>query len=168
LTRKVPTKNYIIVIGLVVLAICACLAFNNLYNIYLENRISTSPLANKEILYEDLKNATTDIEADTFLLISYVENKDIYENEKEIKKYLNKQNLLDNVLYLNVTDYLTNENLIDEINNTLGLEDNLKISSLPALIYYRDGTVTYTIDSKDGLINKGDFQHIIDMYELAS
>ena len=166
--KIIPIKNYVIAFGVVILIICGCFAFYNLYHIYQENKISTSPLANKEILYVDLKNATNDIDADTFLLISYVQDKNVHSNELEIKKYLNKKNLLNNVIYLNATEYLTDENFIKDINSTLELKDNLSIEVLPALIYYRDGSVAYTVDSKEHLINKGDFEHIVDMYELAS
>lgn len=166
--KIIPIKNYVITIGVVILIICGCFAFYNLFQIYQENKISTSPLANKEILYVDLKNATDDIDADTFLLISYVEDRNIHNNELEIKKYLNKKNLLDNVLYLNATEYLNDSNFINDINSTLGLNKNLSIEVLPALIYYRDGSVAYTVDSKDHIINRGDFEHIVDMYELAS
>lgn len=169
MTKKIiPVKNYIITFGVVILIICGCLAFSNLYMIYQENRIGVSPLSNKEILYVDLKNATEDIDADTFLLISYVEDKIVHDNEVEIKKYLNKRNLINNVIYLNATEYLHDENFITEINQTLNLSSKNKIEVLPAIIYYRDGSVAYTIDSKNHIINKGDFEHIVDMYELAS
>lgn len=169
MTKKIiPVKNYIITFGVVILIICGCLAFYNLYGIYQENKISVSPLSSKQILYVDLKNATEDIDADTFLLISYVEDKIVHDNEVEIKKYLNKRNLINNVIYLNATEYLHDENFITEINQTLNLNNKNKIEVLPALIYYRDGSVAHTIDSKDHIINKGDFEHIVDMYELAS
>lgn len=166
--RIIPVKNYVIAFGFVILIICGCFAFYNLYGIYQENKISVSPLSNKEILYVDLKNATEDIDADTFLFISYVEDKTVHDNEVEIKKYLNKRNLINNVIYLNATEYLNNENFINEINETLNLKNKNKIEVLPALIYYRDGNVAHSIDSKDHIINKGDFEHIVDMYELAS
>ena len=94
--KSIPPKNYLILFGIVLLVICACFAAYNLYNIYQENKVRTSPLANKEVLYEDLKNATIEIDADTFLVISYIQNREIHNNENEIKKYLNKNNLLDN------------------------------------------------------------------------
>ena len=63
---------------------------------------------------------------------------------------------------------MNDSNFINDINSTLGLNKNLSIEVLPALIYYRDGSVAYTVDSKDHIINRGDFEHIVDMYELAS
>lgn len=166
--RKIPTKNYIILIGVIVLVITACLATYNLYNIYKENKIKTSPLSVNEILYEDLKNATKEINADTFLVISYTEDEKVHKNEVEIEKMLSKEELIDNVMYLNVTDYMLEEGFIEELNSVLKLKDNLSVATLPAVVYYKDGEVVKTIDSKDGLLNKGNFQQLIDMYELAS
>lgn len=166
--KIIPPKNYIILFGIIILVVCACFASYNLYNIYQENKISTSPLANKEVLYEDLKNTTVEIDADTFLVISYVQNREIHNNENEIKKYLNKNNLMDNVMYLNISEYINEPNFLDDLNKTLKLDGNLKIKSFPALIYYKEGIATYKIDSTEHLLNKGDFEQIIDMYDLAS
>ena len=84
--RKIPPINYVILFGIFVLVICACFAANNLYNVIRENRISTSPLATKQVLYEDLRNTTQEINADTFLVISYVQDDEVHENEVEIEK----------------------------------------------------------------------------------
>lgn len=153
--KKIPTKNYIILFGLIVLILCACLAFYNIFNIYNENKLNTSPLSSKQVLYEDLKNATKEIDADTFLLISYTQNKKVFNNEKEIKKYLNKNNLMDNVMYLDVTEYMNDENFTEDINKVLKLENNLQVKVFPAIVYYKDGNAAYSVDSSSGLINKG-------------
>ena len=81
---------------------------------------------------------------------------------------LEKKDLLDNVMYLNVTEYRLQEGFITELNTVLKLKDNLTIETLPAIVYYKDGEAVKTIDSKDGLLNVGNFQQLIDMYELAS
>lgn len=166
--REIPTKNYAILVGVILLIICACFAFYNLYNIYQENKVKTSPLATTSILYEDLKNATKEIDADTFLVVSYVQDKDVHESERQIKKLLNKKNLLDNVMYLDITDYRTEENFKDDLNKVLKLEGKTIIKEFPAVVYYKDGVPTKTIDSRDHLLNSNDFAQMIDSYELAS
>lgn len=168
MAKKIPTKNYVILFGIAVLIVCGCLAFYNVYNEVKDNNISTSPLSTHEVLYTDLKDTTEEMNDDTFMLISYVQDEEVHNNEKAIRKMLNKKNLLDNVLYLDVTNYKDQEGFIDEINKTLKLEDNLKITKIPAVIYYKEGVPTIMLDSRDHLINQGDFEHIIDMYQLAS
>lgn len=169
MTRKtIPPRNYLILIGLIVLVICACFAFYNIYNIIQENKNNTSPLANKEVLYEDLKNTTTELDADTFLVISYTNDSTVHNNEVAIKKYLNKINLLNNIMYLNVSEYLDDEEFLGELNKTLGLKDLLEIKKYPALVYYKEGVPTYTVDSTDHLLNKEDFAQLVEMYDLAN
>ncbi len=166
--KKINTKNYLILIGMVILVISACFATNNLYKVIKENQISKSPLATNEVLYEDLKNTTVEINADTFLVVSYVHDEEVHNNEKAIKKLMNKHNLIDNVMYLDITEYRTDKNFLKEINETLNLHDNLQIKKFPAVIYYKEGVPTYIDDSTDHVLNSGDFEQIIDMYNLAS
>lgn len=166
--KSIPPKNYIILVGVVILIICACFASFNLYSIYKENRNSASPLAKMEVNYDDLKNTTKEMPADAFLVISYLYDEDVHANEVKIRKVLNRKNLLDNVMYLDITEYKNDEEYLKELNKTLNLEDPLTIEKFPAVVYYKEGSPTVTMDSKDHLLNADDFEQIIDMYQLAS
>lgn len=161
----IPKKNYLILIGTIILIISACFAIFNIYNIYQETKIKSSVLDKKSIKYEDISETTNDMSANTFLLISYSQNSKVYQNEKDIKQLLKKNNLLDNLLYLDVTDKREDENLINDLNEKLKLDDNNKITAIPAVIYYNENKVTYV---KSGNVTKDDFAQIIDMYNLAS
>ena len=164
-TKVIPKKNYLILIGTILLIISACFATFNIYNIYQETKIKKSVLDKKSIKFKDLGEITNDLSANTFLIIGYSQNSKIYQNEKEIKSLLKKNNLLDNVLYLDVTDIKESETLINDINEKLKLEEGNRISSVPAVIYYNENKVTYV---KDGTVTKDDIAQIIDMYNLAS
>jgi hypothetical protein len=164
-TKTVPTRNYFILVGMIVLIITACFAIFNIYNIYQESKITKSVLAKNSVKFEDLSEITKEMSADTFLIVGYTQNNKIYQNEKEIKQLLNKNNLLDNVLYLDATDKMIEENFIEELNNTLELENNNKITSIPAIVFYSNNEVTYV---KSGSVTKDDIAQIIDMYNLAS
>ena len=148
MTKKIiPSRNYLILIGVIILVISACFAFYNLYNIYKDNKSKTSPLANKEVLYEDLKETTKELDADTFLVISFTSDEQIHNNENEIKKYLKNNNLIDNVMYLNVSELMTEQNFLRDLNATLNLAENLEIKKFPALVYYKEGIIDmYEID----------------------
>lgn len=165
---KIPRKNYFIIFGVVVLIFCACLAATNIYRVIQDNRTHKSPLAIHQVLYEDLKNTTIEMNNDAFLVISYTGDDEVYNNEKEIKKMLNKQNMLDDVTYLDVTKDHLNADFITDLNEVLNLSNNLKIKTFPAVIYYRNGVATYMVDSSNHMMNVSDFEKIIDMYELAS
>lgn len=162
-------KNYLVLSGLIILTLVICLAFYNIYNIIENKKISSSPLgtSTSTVLYKDLYNTTKDLDADTFLVISYTETDKIYNTEKNIKKFLKKKNLLDNVIYLDVTEERNSEGFIDEINTTLALNSE-KIKTLPAVVFYKDGVPMYVIDSTDHLLGTQDFEKLMDMYEIAS
>lgn len=166
--KHIPTKNYIIVLGLIVLVLCACLAAFNIYKAYEENSIKTSPLDNQSVLYTDFKTSTKEINADTFFVISYTRDVDVNKNEKAIYKSLKKKNLLDNVLYLDVTEYKDGEDVVSVINNNLKLKDGLEVKQIPALVFYKDGVAVKTVDSREHLLSSDDFDQIIDEYQLAS
>ncbi len=73
MAKKIPTKNYVILVGIALLIICACFAFYNVYNEIKDDNISSSPLWTHQVLYEDLPDPTVEMNADTFLLISDVQ-----------------------------------------------------------------------------------------------
>ncbi len=163
-TKKIPTKNYLIVFGMILLIISACFAIYNLCNIYKENKITKSVLDKNIIKYEDLVDITKDMSADTFLIIGYTQDSKVYQNEKEIKQLLKKQNLLDHVLYLDMSEKKNESNYLEELNDVLKLTDNNKITAIPALVFYREGAVTNVVS---GGVRKDDIAQIIDMYSLA-
>lgn len=164
--KEIPKKNYIILILLVLLVISACFAFANLYNIYQTNKISVSPLENNRIHYDDLKNATVDIGADTFLVISYLNDKNVYNAEKRIKTFLDQNNLVDNVMYLNATEHMKDDGFINELNKVLNLNNEIK--TLPAVVFYQDNNVKKVVDSSDTLLNSDAFKELIELYVKAS
>ncbi len=166
--RNIPRKNYIILIGLIILIICACFASYNLYQYYKDSKVNVSPLATNVVLYDDLKSTTVEINADTFLVISYLQDKTVHENENDIKRVLKKKNLIDNVMYLDITELKDDDNFMEDLNNTLKLEDNLRISAFPAVVFYKEGKPSYTADSDNHILNADDFEQLIDMYNLAS
>jgi len=86
MAKKIPTKNYVILFGIAVLIVCGCFAFYNVYNEVKDNNISSSPLSTHQVLYEDLTDTTVEMNADTLLLVSYVQDESVHNNEKEIRK----------------------------------------------------------------------------------
>ena len=164
MARKIPTKNYLIVLGMIILIISACFAIYNLKNIYHENKITKSVFSKNSIKYEDLGNITKDMSADTFLIIGYTQDSKVYQNEKEIKQLLKKQNLLDHVLYLDMSEKKNEDNYLEDLNVTLKLEGINMIKSIPALVFYHEGEVTKVVSEG---VRKDDIAQIIDMYSLA-
>ena len=165
---KSNKKHYVLISGIVVLICCAIFSAINISQKMDRDDINISPLATNEILYTDAKNALKEINADTFLVVSYTGDATIHKTEKDIEKYLKRVNLLDNVMYLDAKLYIGKENYIYDLNKLLKLDDTNKISKLPAVIFYKDGSISEVRDSKKSMINKDTFKKYIDNNGLAS
>ena len=101
--KKNRIKNhYILILGICVLIGCAIFSAISVFNKVEKDDVNKSPLATNEILYTDIKNALKEINADTFLVISYTGDIQVHKNEKEIEKYLKKINLLENLKLLKI------------------------------------------------------------------
>ena len=51
-------------------------------------------------------------------------------------------------MYLDMKDYLNDENYLDSLNKVLKLKENSEIRSLPAVVFYKNGVVEYVSNSK--------------------
>lgn len=171
--KIIPKRNYFIIIGLIITILCACLACYNLYHIFEETNLEESPLAVKKVLINDLNNSIKDMDADTLLFISYTKNKKIHQMEKKIFNYLDEELLLDNILYLDVTEEYysdmskNNSEIINLVNSKLNLKKKYKITELPAVIYYSEGKAIYSADSSKKIINVNTIKKIVNNYMVG-
>ena len=167
--KKAKFKNhYILILGICVLVVCAIFSAINVFNKIDKDDVNKSPLATNEILYTDIKNALKEINADTFLVVSYTGDIQIHKNEKEIEKYLKKVNLLDNVMYLDMKNYINEENCLSNLNKALNLKNDNILTSIPAVVFYKNGTVETVSNSQNGTLGKDIFKNYIEQNGLAS
>ena len=78
--KKIPTRNYFIVLVVSVLVIIACLYLRTFYLTYRNNKLSTSVFSSqkiKQINTKDINFALTET-GDVLLYVSYTGNNDIY------------------------------------------------------------------------------------------
>ena len=163
-TKEISKTNYFILGALIVLVISICTATYNVYSIYKEYKKGlVSPLnISKEVDYKELSSTTNEMLEDTFLVISYSGDEDIYENEKALKLVFRKYELLDNIIYVDVTEAMEEENFIEDLNKALSLDDNHKVTAVPTIIYFKEGTVKSVIKSKNGIIDSETLKSIIE------
>ena len=167
-TKKKYKNHYILILGICVLIGCAIYSAVNVFNKVEKDDVNKSPLATNEILYTDIKNALREMNADTFLVVSYTGDIQVHKNEKEIEKYLKKMNLLDNVVYLDMKNYINDENYLTNLNKTLKLKGDNEILALPAVVFYKNGSVESVSNSTNGSLEKSIFKNYIDQNGLAS
>ena len=99
-----------------------------------------------------------------FILITYQNNEDNYNLEKGLKPIIDKYKLNDSFYYLNIDGIKEEDNYLTRLNNTFNTD---KIKKVPIILYYRDGKILDTVSrDDDNTINAGDFQKLIDIYEI--
>ncbi len=162
--REIPKTNYFILAGIVILIICLCSATFNVVRIYKEYKLGkVSPLnISKEVDFSELSSAINEMSEDTFFVISYSGDEDIYQNEKNLKIIFRKNELLDNIIYVDVTEEMEKDGFYDEINSSLGLSGDLKITTVPTIVYFKEGTVKAIAKSKNGIVDSENLKTIIE------
>ena len=111
--RNIPTKNYYMVLLVSVLLIILTIYVRNMYLSYRITRINDSVFADKsinQINTEDF-NFTLSETSEAILYVSYTGSKEVYSMEKKLYRELKKKDLIEKVIYWNVTDVDQNDYL---------------------------------------------------------
>lgn len=139
-TKNIPFKNYIILSVVLILSVVGVVYFYMWYDELKTNSINT-PIMNN---YLSVINYN---EIDTYL----IENKNVIvyasslndENtrkfEKKFKKIIRKYGLKNEILYLDLTNNKSLNNIIQ----------NFKLTSMPCIIVFEDGIVSDVYSIKD-------------------
>lgn len=159
--RVVPRKNYLYLLIMLIIVVFITFSIVKIGKYYDEKKLEKSYFDGyiSEVTLKDMKNILTEPSSEMFIIITEVNNEEIYRQEKDIKKVIKKRDIRDNIMFI---DYTDNKNDLSELNKVLG--SNIK--SIPAIIYYKNGELIKTIDSSNGLLNAFEFEKLLDSYEV--
>ena len=160
--KEIKKTNYFILVSMIILILSLCTATYNIYSIYRNNKANnTAPLnLTKEVQYSELTNTTADMNEDVFLVLSYLGDEDIYQNQKNLKLVFRKYGLLDNIIYVDITEEYEKDGFLNEINELLGLTD-FKITEVPTIIYFKEGKPSAIVKTTNGIIDSWSLEEII-------
>ena len=160
--REIKKTNYFILVAMIVLILSICTATYNIYSIYKNNKANyTSPLnLTKEVQFSELNDTTLEIGEDAFLVLSYYGDEDIYQNQKNLKLVFRRYGLLENIIYVDVTQEYEKEGFYNKLNEVLKLKD-FKVDKVPSIIYYKEGKPTAIATSTNGIIDSSSLEDII-------
>ena len=154
--RKIPMKNYIILGVVIIFTMLILYYFYMWVDVYKESKINI-PIMDKYmtvINYNELDNYIVE-NPDTIVYVSILEDENIREFEKKFKvKYKNNQ--IDNeVLYMNITDDIKNNNLKNEMISKYSV-NTLNITNVPLIMVFEDGILNsiYSISDNGYDIDK--------------
>ncbi|MBQ3021445.1 MAG: hypothetical protein IJD92_04415 [Bacilli bacterium] len=158
--RVVPKKNYVILLFMITIIVILTFIIFDLNSKYTSSKLESSYLSGyiPEITLNEVNNVLSEPESEMFILITETNNKDVYNFENGLKKVIKKYDLVNNFIYI---DYLKNNNL-----NKINLLFDSNIKAVPAIIYLKDGKFVKNIDSSESFLNAGEFEKLLEEYEL--
>ena len=164
--RNIPTKNYYMVLLVSVLLIILTIYVRNMYLSYRITRINDSVFADKsinQINTEDF-NFTLSETSEAILYVSYTGSKEVYSMEKKLYRELKKKDLIEKVIYWNVTDVDQNDYL--SILRSSFPDIKSQINAAPMLIYIKDGQGVEAMSSELKMIDSKVLDNLINKYEI--
>lgn len=165
--KKIPTRNYFIVLVVSVLVIITCLYLRTFYLTYRSNKLNTSVFSSQKIRQintKDVNFALTET-GDVLLYVSYTGDSEIYNNEKKMYDILEKKELLDDIIYWNVSDYGDSTDYISTLKKQFSdIKD--EITNAPLLIYIKDGKAVEAMSSELKTIDYKVLNKMIEKYGI--
>jgi len=170
--KKIPSKNYIYALLILVGGIVLTLYIFEWVNVKKEEKLMNSYLITSNTIdstikdFDSLNQILKETSSSYFIYLSYTNDEDVYNFEKELKRIIDNYNLSDNFYYMDLTDIKeNNKNYMNEIKNKLEIND---IERVPALIYVHKGKIEKS-NILDGINNTmlkiSDIENLLDIYE---
>ena len=165
--NSIPLKNYLITI--VLMAACIFLVIYALkwYEVKRIEKYGTSYLiktktVNMEISdYEEIEQVFMEAPSDYYILINYLNDKNSYKLETNLKNIIDNYDLNDLFYYINVTELKENDdNYLEKLNKTLKIDNEIK--TVPVILFYHNGKLAEKIYSAN------DFKKILQVYQVES
>lgn len=147
--EKKGLKNYIILIVIFILCWGLTLYLCEWYKVYNDYEKQTPVIRGtlSEITYDDLDHYVVDVPSViVYICTSYDDNCRNF--EKNFKKYVNKNDLNDSIVYLNITN-IDKQQFINDFNNKYNYKGKLT-GNYPAFVSFKDGKINSVLQTTDG------------------
>ena len=166
--KALSYKNYLLGFGVVLGIIFIILYFNKWHQVkeqekYLNSYLMTNNTISLEIT--DI-NAIDSVLSETpnyyFVYISYTQDKNIYNLEKNLKPIIDDYDLQNNFYFINVTNIKEkNKKYKEDIAKELKIESNI-IKNVPVILYFKNGVLINTVN------NSKDFENLLKEQNIKS
>ena len=134
--KEIPLKNYILLSIVLILTIVVVIYFFLWKNTYEKSKLQT-PILDDYLLvinYNELNNYLVE-NKDAIIYVSKLKDESIRLFENKFKNIINKNNLNNKILYLDLTEELKENNIVKEINKKYGKE----MTEAPTIVIIKDG-----------------------------
>lgn len=165
--RKIPKKNYLILLVIAVLTVLLVFYINAWIKTYKQNQLNISPLTNNvNEVYKNELHLSLSESNQMILYVGYNDSDDVKELEKQLLSTIRSKNLHEYFIYYDVTKELKNDEYLKILKNEFS-EIKDSIDTAPMLIYVKSGEGVEVVDSKSNLITIEDFKELISKYKLG-
>lgn len=148
--KEIPLKNYILLSIVLILTIVVVIYFFLWKNTYEKSKLQT-PILDDYLLvinYNELNNYLVE-NKDAIIYVSKLNDESIRLFENKFKNIINKNNLNNKILYLDLTEELKENNIVKEINKKYGK----KMTEIPSIIIIKDGKISSSYNIKENKYN---------------
>lgn len=148
--KEIPLKNYILLSIVLILTIVVVIYFFLWKNTYEKSKLQT-PILDDYLLvinYNELNNYLVE-NKDAIIYVSKLNDESIRLFENKFKNIINKNNLNNKILYLDLTEELKENNIVKEINKKYGKE----MTEIPSIIIIKDGKISSSYNIKENKYN---------------
>lgn len=161
--------NYIVLLIFIIVACLVMVLIGSLNKIIDNNKNKKSYIVNKVDSYslEKIDDVYEKLSNNSFLYLSYVGDKRIYNLEKDLYKTLKKNKIVNNFIYVDCTDNINDKKIVGNLNDKLNIITDNEIV-LPAIIYYKDNKPVDYIDSISSVLTYDKFIQLLDKWEIDS
>lgn len=165
--RKIGVKNYLILALIFTVATIVTLYLCNVYSVYQESKLEIPILRGilSEITSEEFDHYISE-NPTALIYICTASNITCRNYEKDLKKLINKEELHDKIIYLNISAE-EKEKFIEEFNKKYTKRIKLT-EKYPAFVTIEDGKVVHILQPKENeklTITKT--QQFIDLHEIG-
>ena len=148
--KEIPLKNYILLSIVLILTIVVVIYFFLWKNTYEKSKLQT-PILDDYLLvinYNELNNYLVE-NKDAIIYVSKLNDESIRLFENKFKNIINKINLNNKILYLDLTEELKENNIVKEINKKYGKE----MTEVPTIVIIKDGKISSSYNIKENKYN---------------
>lgn len=148
--KEIPLKNYILLSIVLILTIVVVIYFFLWKNTYEKSKLQT-PILDDYLLvinYNELNNYLVE-NKDAIIYVSKLNNENIRLFENKFKNIINKNNLNNKILYLDLTEELKENSIVKEINKKYGKE----MTEVPTIVIIKDGKISSSYNIKENKYN---------------
>ena len=167
--HRFSQKNILIAFGIIIVLLLIGIYIYKWVKVkdeekYMNSYLISSGTINLEMKnLDEVKQILTEAPNEYFILITYTGDKDTYTLETGVKKIIDEYALSDSFYYLNIESIMEEDNYLTRLNNAFNTD---KITTVPIILYFKEGKLVDTVTRDDNnVINAGDFQKLLDIYE---